>query len=108
MRRAREDVARLRLDQATERMARFLIVSTATISRLESLAEIPTDPRQLRTAFVACLVYGVDPAEMGLSPKGLPVLNSLPSTVRDALAKEFPAVVTSRLSLPGLVLPVAA
>jgi hypothetical protein len=88
-------VAQLSLDQAVEAIGKFQIVSTATISRLESLTEIPLGPRQRRNAFVACLVYGVDPAELGLSPDGLP----LPGAVGDALRTEYPA--RSTRSLPS-------
>jgi hypothetical protein len=90
LRRVREDVGGFNMEQATAEMARYLLVSTASISRLEGLAEIPGDPRQLRTAFVLCLICGVDPAELGLAPKDS--VAALPGAVRDALGKDFPAL----------------
>jgi hypothetical protein len=92
LRRAREDVGGLNMDQATAAMARYVVVSTATISRLEGLPVIPADPRQLRTALVLCVICGVDPAEVGLAPKDTGA--ALPGVVRDAIGKEFPALST--------------
>jgi hypothetical protein len=92
LRRVREDVAGLSMDRATAAMARYVVVSTATISRLESLAAIPADPRQSRTAFVLCVICGVDPAELGLAPKDTGA--ALPGVVRDAIGEDFPALST--------------
>ena len=96
LRRVREDVGGLNMDQATAAMARYVVVSTATISRLEGLPAIPADPRQLRTAFVLCVICGVDPAELGLAPKDTAA--ALPGAVRDAIGKDFPALSTKWLT----------
>jgi hypothetical protein len=83
------------MEEATEAAAEFIMVSTATISRLERLAEIPGNRHQLAIALVLCLVYGVDPAGVGLGPKEQPgAINTLPGAVREALRQEFPATST--------------
>lgn len=73
--RAREDVAKLSLDQAVALAAEYVLTSTATISRLESLAEVPTGARarhRRQVAYVLCRAYRVDPAEFDLDPDDCP------------------------------------
>lgn len=56
----------------------FVICSDSTISRIENLDELPMGPRATRRrqlAYVLCLAYRVDPADLGLTnddnPPGL-------------------------------------
>lgn len=73
--RAREDIARLRLADAAELASTYMLTSTAAISRLESRHDMPTGSRsqsQRQRAYILCVAYGVDPAELGLSPEDLP------------------------------------
>lgn len=72
MKRAREDVAELNLNTAAELIGRLVLTSGSTISRLEALRAAPSDRVQRARAYLACLVYGVDPAELGLTPDDLP------------------------------------
>lgn len=109
MKRAREDVAGLRLDQAADLASAWVLTSSATISRLEDRADMPTGGRsrsQRQRAYILCLAYGVDPAELGLGPDDLPTNMVIPartlgeqgkpSTIwftrtSEALAAEVPA-----------------
>lgn len=81
MLRAREDVAQLSLDEAVELAGHYTLTSAATISRLEDLSVVPTGPRARRrraTAYVLCLAYRVDPAELELGPEDAPPGTEIP------------------------------
>lgn len=43
-------------------------ISEATISRLESRTTVPSDQSRRRTAFLLCLLYEVEPADLDLTP----------------------------------------
>lgn len=52
-----------------------MLTTESTISRLESLPSEPSGHRSAsrrQLAYILCHVYGVDPAEFGLSPDDLP------------------------------------
>lgn len=73
--RAREDVAGLTQSEALAIVGNYVATSDAMISRLESATERPTGQRttrRLQLAFALCMIYGVDPAELDLSPNDLP------------------------------------
>lgn len=72
MRRAREDVAELTLSEAAEGVNRWMVTSAATIGRLEQLEHPPGDRRRRQLAYTACVVYGIDPVQLGLSVEGIP------------------------------------
>lgn len=72
MRRAREDVAGLSLDAATARLGAYVLTSPSTLSRLESLEVVPVVRTQRARAYLACLIYGVDPGELALDEGDLP------------------------------------
>jgi hypothetical protein len=95
MRRARES-AGLNMDETIAAMSRYHIVSTASISRLESQDhhQPPNSPPLRRTAYVACLVYGIEPESIGLPVDGMWAV--LPAAVADALSEDFGIDASSR------------
>ncbi len=72
LKRAREDVAGLRLEDAARKVAYFHPISDATLCRLEARAEVPTTRSQLAASYIACLVYGVDPEDLDLNGDDVP------------------------------------
>lgn len=72
MKRAREDHARLTMDQAVAEIGRHFLTSKASISRMEDSREIPADPRRRALACVAAIVYGLDPTQFGVGSGDLP------------------------------------
>jgi hypothetical protein len=69
------DVAHLSLTQATELVGHYMLTSDATISRIESLAEVPAGHRsgsRRQLAYLLCLAYRVDPSDFGLGPDDIP------------------------------------
>lgn len=72
LRRARQTAPVGRISQ--EQAARWIQAATmrpienSTISRLESSAELPADPGRRRNAYLLCVLYEIDPAELGLGP----------------------------------------
>lgn len=43
-------------------------IENSTISRLETRDERPSDPGRRRNAYLLCILYEIDPAELGLGP----------------------------------------
>lgn len=89
--RAREDMAGLRLQDAADLASRWMLTSTAAISRLEARTEAPGGGRQQsqrQRAYILCLAYEVDPAELDLGPDDLPpnlaVPNRTPADLRES------------------------
>lgn len=86
LKRAREDVAQVSLDAAASALSAYIFVSGPTLSRLESRTIAPIDRRQRGTAYLACVGYGVNPAELGLTaedlPPGIPLNISLMAGIR--------------------------
>ena len=63
------------LDAAVDAVSRYMPVSGPTISRLEQHDSVPYGPRLSRarmTAYLLCLIYGLDPASFDLSSDDLP------------------------------------
>jgi hypothetical protein len=72
-RRAREDVGGYnRLEDVAREVSRYKLCSTATISRMENLPGLPTTRSARATAYIACVIYGVDPSELDLDPDDVP------------------------------------
>lgn len=67
--RARGD---LRLEDAARKVSYFHPVSDATISRMENRDTPPVKRSQRHTAYVACVIYGIDPDDLGLDGSDLP------------------------------------
>ena len=75
MKRAREGVAGLTLDEATFLVGHWMLTTKSTIARLERHPVVPVGPRtraQRQLAYVLCLCYEIDPAEFDLGPGDLP------------------------------------
>jgi hypothetical protein len=81
MKRAREEFAGMTLNEAVAEIGRHYLTSGPTISRLEDSLEVPTDKRRRALACIAAIVYGLDPAQFGVSSDDLP-----PGTVNDIIA----------------------
>lgn len=73
LRRAR-DIHGFTQERAAERLADFLETTGATISRLESLNEVPKTPKRRHLAWALCASYGVDPTDLGLTDDDRPPL----------------------------------
>lgn len=74
--RAREQLAGMRLDDAAAAVSWWMPTTASTISRLEKLQVEPVGARsgsRRALAFALCHVYGVDPAEFGVSVDDIPV-----------------------------------
>lgn len=81
LKRAREDIAGFNLNQAAAMAGYFVICSDSTISRLETLHEMPEGPRGSRRrqlAYVLCLAYRIDPIDLGLDSNDTPPGLALP------------------------------
>jgi hypothetical protein len=72
MKRARDHHAGLTIDQAVAEISRYMLTSTGSISRLESLPDGPKSRSQRQLACIALVLYGVDPAELDLGRRDLP------------------------------------
>lgn len=72
MKRAREDYAQLTLAEAVDEIGRHHLTSTGSISRMEDSTGVPRDPRRRALACIAAIVYGLDPAQFGVSSDDLP------------------------------------
>lgn len=72
MKRAREDHARLTLDQAADAISVYMPTSGPTISRLESLPGPPADKRRRMLACLLAVTYGLDPIQFGVNATDLP------------------------------------
>jgi integrase len=69
MRRARKDVAGITsADDAIALIHTVWPIEAATLTRLEQRVSPPSSPRQRRTAYLLCVAYRIDPAELDLSP----------------------------------------
>jgi hypothetical protein len=72
-RRARLHIAGLRnLDDAVELIAEYQETSSATLSRLETRPDAPADRGGRKVAYIACRVYGVQPAQLELTADDVP------------------------------------
>jgi hypothetical protein len=79
-RRAREELAGIgRLEDAVEQIGPYYRTSTSMLSRLESLHDAPTSWRAREVAYIASVVYGLDPKYLGLK------IDDVPDLVVDAL-----------------------
>jgi hypothetical protein len=73
MTRAREDVAGLKhLQDAVDRLAPYMLSSTAAVCRLEQLVEPPPDRRRRALAAALVFLYGLDPRPFGVGRDDLP------------------------------------
>lgn len=75
IKRAREEIAGLTLDQVTEAVSKFLNVTPSTISRLEKLDHTPRRLGQMRQRYLAYLLsltYGIDPSVFDLDDDDVP------------------------------------
>lgn len=60
------------LREAAEKISEIMFTSHSRLHQLEKLAEPPSSPSRRALAYLAMLVYGFDPAELGLSADDLP------------------------------------
>jgi hypothetical protein len=73
--RARWDLNRYTIDDATRLAGFYVLTSAGAISRLEARLDVPSGLRQRRNrhlAYVLCHAYRVDPAEFGLDDDDRP------------------------------------
>lgn len=73
LRRARE-ARRLQTREVAQIVSRVVMVSHATIARLEKELNAPTDRRRRSVAVLCALLYGIEPEDFGLSLEDLPPL----------------------------------
>lgn len=71
-RRAREDVAGYKLEVAAEAVSRYKLTSASALSRMEKREGPPPNRSARGTAYIACVIYGVDPADLDLDPDDVP------------------------------------
>jgi hypothetical protein len=72
-RRAREDVGGYsRLEDAAAQVSRYKLTSASALSRMERLDGPPPNRSTRGTAYIACVVYGVDPSDLDLDPDDVP------------------------------------
>lgn len=109
------EFASMTLDEAVAAVARYMLTSTASISRMEdSLAE-PKDPRRRALAYLCALVYKLEPGQFGVTLEDLPAALAVAvraergptggSPIRERAAQ--PSISAGRL-LRGVAAPVAA
>lgn len=71
--RAREDVGGFKsLELAAAEISHYKLCTATTLSRLERRADHPSTRSARATAYIACLIYGVDPVELDLDPDDVP------------------------------------
>jgi transcriptional regulator with XRE-family HTH domain len=71
LRRARQ-ASGIELRAAAELISQLMFTSHTRLNRLEKMVDPPVDRDRRALAYLAMLVYGFDPAELGLTPADLP------------------------------------
>jgi len=103
MRRARKDVAGITsADDAIALIHTVWPIEAATLTRLEQRVSPPSSPRQRRTAYLLCVAYRIDPAELDLSPADGPGVGVL--ALVQKVRKPPRNVRTGNFSMPTLVM----
>jgi hypothetical protein len=72
MKRARERHVGLTISETVDRVGRYMLTSSAAISRLESLDDPPTGRRARALAAALVYIYGLDPRPFGVGRDDLP------------------------------------
>lgn len=92
------------LDEAVAAVGRYMLTSTASISRMEDSLGEPTDPRRRALAYLCALVYKLEPEQFGMT------LEDLPAALAAAVSRERAAQPSSSTGslLRGVATPVAA
>lgn len=66
------EFAGMTLDDAVAAVGRFMLTSTASISRMEDAVEVPKDPRRRALAYLAAVSYELEPDQFGVRAEDLP------------------------------------
>jgi hypothetical protein len=104
--RARWDLNHYTIEDAVRLAGYYTLTSAGTISRLESMTDVPSGPRQQRNrqvAYVLCRAYRVDPAEFGLSDDDNP-----PGVTLAPRSEDSPSTIWYQASPSVLALSIAA
>lgn len=105
LRRARE-ASGIELRTAAESISQLMFTSHTRLNRLEKMDKPPADPQRRALAYLAMLVYGFDPSQLGLSPEDLPK-GLRANAALEALLRSRCFSVRGRLA-PRVALPVPA
>lgn len=102
--RARVDMADLKTREVAQVLNTYVFTSQATISRLEGREHEPTNSGQRARAYLCAILYGVAPAEFGVTVDDLPdsvkrIAGSLPERLpADMKDRRRKALKTTALS----------